>query len=130
MHQAIGVAEDSRSINSSNSSLDLDEEDRRYLAALRDPNHVVTKSTRHPIGLFSVVAFILQQMLGMYTDFRSCLFETNKLRHRNLSNTMDCHASHTERWDFDDLLVRGCSHGDGWSCPLHRVWTCPATASH
>jgi hypothetical protein len=42
----------------------LEEEDRRYLEALRDRNHVATKTTRHPLGLFSVVMFILQQVLG------------------------------------------------------------------
>ncbi|KAF2747233.1 amino acid transporter [Sporormia fimetaria CBS 119925] len=56
--------DDSASGRSANSSLDLEEEDRRYLEALRDRNHVATKTTRHPLGLFSVVAFILQQMIG------------------------------------------------------------------
>jgi hypothetical protein len=67
MRNNMGVAEDAisaHSDSSSNSSLDLEEEDRRYLEALRDRNHVATKTTRHPLGLFSVVMFILQQMIG------------------------------------------------------------------
>jgi hypothetical protein len=68
MHDNINMAaiEDGDSSHSSNSSLDLEDEDRRYLEALRDRNHVATKTTRHPLGLFSVVLFILQQMIGSY----------------------------------------------------------------
>jgi hypothetical protein len=64
MHNQLGVTEDTVSTHTSNSTLDLEEEDRRYLEALQDRNYVATKTTRHPLGLFSVVAFILQQMLG------------------------------------------------------------------
>lgn len=56
--------DDVGSIRSTGSSFYLDEEDRRYLDALRDRDHVATKNTRHPLGLFSVVAFILQQVIG------------------------------------------------------------------
>lgn len=58
------VEQDAFSAHTNHSDLDLDEEDRRYLEALDDEHHVVTKITRHPIGLFSVVAFPLQQMIG------------------------------------------------------------------
>lgn len=69
MRNNMGVAEDAVSVHSgstssSDNSLDLSEEDRRYLEALNDKNHVATKTTRHPLGLFSVVMFILQQMIG------------------------------------------------------------------
>jgi hypothetical protein len=60
------LGEDSHSIHSANSSLCLGEDDRRYLEALKDRDYVVTKNTRHPLGLFSVVAFILQQVIGKY----------------------------------------------------------------
>jgi hypothetical protein len=53
-----------QSVRSSNSSLSLGEDDRRYLEALKDRDHVATKNTKHPLGLFSVVAFILQQVIG------------------------------------------------------------------
>ncbi|KAF2026522.1 hypothetical protein EK21DRAFT_92359 [Setomelanomma holmii] len=52
------------SIRSSQSSLCLDDSDRRYLDALKDKDFVVTKNTRRPLGHFSVVAFILQQVIG------------------------------------------------------------------
>lgn len=60
------IMDDTCSIVSGNSSLSLDEEDRRYLEALTDKDYVATKNTRHPLGLFSVIAFILQQVIGMY----------------------------------------------------------------
>ena len=69
--------EDTCSIRSSNISLDLEEEDRRYLDALQDRDHIATKSTRHPLGLFSVVAFILQQVIGKCSSI--CLNETEQL---------------------------------------------------
>lgn len=69
MHHQADTTEDAHSIRSSNTSLELDEEDRRYLEALRDGDHVATKVSRHPLGLFSVVAFILQQMIGERTVF-------------------------------------------------------------
>lgn len=55
-----------QSVRSSTSSLSLGDDDRRYLEALKDRDHVVTKNTKHPLGLFSVVAFILQQVIGKY----------------------------------------------------------------
>jgi hypothetical protein len=55
---------DTWSLRSSNIGLDLEEEDRRYLEALQDSDHIATKSTRDPLGLFSVIAFILQQVIG------------------------------------------------------------------
>jgi hypothetical protein len=58
------VDEDVRSILSRDSGLRLCEDDQRYLDALEDRDYVVTKNTRHPLGLFSVVAFILQQVIG------------------------------------------------------------------
>ncbi|KAF2272400.1 uncharacterized protein EI97DRAFT_445851 [Westerdykella ornata] len=58
------ATDDNTSTHSGNDSLDLEEEDRRYLEALNDEHHVATKTTRHPLGLFSVVAIILQQMIG------------------------------------------------------------------
>ncbi|OAK99544.1 amino acid transporter [Phaeosphaeriaceae sp. SRC1lsM3a] len=56
--------DDNQSVRSGNSSLCLGDDDRRYLEALKDRDHVVTKNTKHPLGLFSVVAFILQQVIG------------------------------------------------------------------
>jgi hypothetical protein len=56
--------EDAHSILSTDSGLYLGEDDQRYLEALKDKDYVVTKNTRHPLGLFSVVAFILQQVIG------------------------------------------------------------------
>jgi hypothetical protein len=58
------VMDDTRSVRSNGSSLCLDEDDRWYLEALKDRDYVATKNTRHPLGLFSVVAFILQQVIG------------------------------------------------------------------
>jgi amino acid transporter len=60
---------DLRSISSDSSNLCLDEEDRHYLQALKDRDYVVTKNTRHPLGLFSVIAFIVQQVIGEYSQF-------------------------------------------------------------
>ncbi|KAF2004027.1 amino acid transporter [Amniculicola lignicola CBS 123094] len=45
-------------------SLDLGEEDNKYLAALGSKDKVATRHTRHPLGLFSVVAFIVQRVIG------------------------------------------------------------------
>jgi hypothetical protein len=56
--------EDTHSILSRDSGLYLGEDDQRYLEALKDEDYVVTKNTRHPLGLFSVVALILQQVIG------------------------------------------------------------------
>ncbi|KAH7389905.1 amino acid permease-domain-containing protein [Pyrenochaeta sp. MPI-SDFR-AT-0127] len=56
--------DDTHSIKSDDSGLSLNEEDRRYLEALTDKNQVATKNTRQPLGLFSVTAFILQQVIG------------------------------------------------------------------
>jgi len=53
-----------RSVRSNGGSLCLNSDDRRYLEALKDSDYVVTKNTRHPLGLFSVVAFIVQQVIG------------------------------------------------------------------
>jgi hypothetical protein len=72
---AIDMNEDTHSVRSSVNSLYLGEDDRRYLEALKDRDYVVTKNTRQPLGLFSVVAFILQQVIG---EFRLlCFFELN-----------------------------------------------------
>jgi hypothetical protein len=93
MHHQAAATEDARSTRSSNSSLDLDEEDRRYLEALRDRDHVATRVSRHPLGLFSVVAFILQQMIGALSS--SYMYElqlTIRFRDWHLSNTMDRNA--------------------------------------
>jgi hypothetical protein len=62
------IETDSRSLRSNDSGLYLGEDDRQYLDKLKDRDYVVTKNTRHPLGLFSVVAFILQQVIG---DFPS-----------------------------------------------------------
>jgi hypothetical protein len=56
--------DDAQSVRTSSSSLYLGEEDRRYLEALKDRDYVATKHTRHPLGLVSVIAFILQQVIG------------------------------------------------------------------
>ncbi|KAI4923463.1 hypothetical protein J4E85_008501 [Alternaria conjuncta] len=56
--------DESCSVQSGDRSLCLDEEDRAYLEALNDKDVVATKSTPNPLGLFSVVAFILQQVIG------------------------------------------------------------------
>ncbi|KAI4619201.1 uncharacterized protein J4E87_007789 [Alternaria ethzedia] len=56
--------DESFSVQSGDRSLCLDEEDRAYLEALNDKDVVATKSTPNPLGLFSVVAFILQQVIG------------------------------------------------------------------
>lgn len=64
---------EARSIYSANSTLDLDDDDRKYLDALADRDYVATKNTQHPLGLFSVVAFILQQIIGR------CNLETKRL---------------------------------------------------
>jgi hypothetical protein len=56
--------DDVQSVRTTGSSLCLGEEDRRYLEALNDSDYVATKHTRHPLGLFSVIAFILQQVIG------------------------------------------------------------------
>jgi uncharacterized secreted protein with C-terminal beta-propeller domain len=58
--------EDTRSLRSINGSLYLGDDDRRYLELLKDKDYVVTKKTSHPLGLFSVVAFILQQVIGKF----------------------------------------------------------------
>lgn len=58
--------EDTRSLHSIDGSLCLGDEDRRYLELLKDKDYVVTKKTSHPLGLFSVVAFILQQVIGEF----------------------------------------------------------------
>jgi hypothetical protein len=73
---------DAQSIRSSCSSLCLGEDDRRYLEALKDRDYVVTKNTRQPLGLFSVVAFILQQVIGelSYPHFISNLVNISKAR--------------------------------------------------
>jgi amino acid transporter len=67
--------DDTLSVRSNGSSLCLDEDDCRYLEALKDRDYVATKNTRHPLGLFSVVAFILQQVIGEFPClvFVSCL---------------------------------------------------------
>lgn len=62
----IGSDDDAQSVRTNSSSLCLGEEDRRYLEALKDRDYVVTKHTRHPLGLFSVIAFILQQVIGTW----------------------------------------------------------------
>jgi hypothetical protein len=64
MKHSVEADADARSVHSNCSSLCLDEDDRRYLEALKDRDYVVTKNTRNPLGLFSVVAFILQQVIG------------------------------------------------------------------
>ncbi|KAH7088191.1 amino acid permease-domain-containing protein [Paraphoma chrysanthemicola] len=64
MHHDLEVLDETRSIRSDRSSFCLDEDDRRYLEALKGRDYVVTKNTRNPLGLFSVVAFILQQVIG------------------------------------------------------------------
>lgn len=63
--------EDAFRTPSANSSLDLDDEDRRYLNALADRDYVATSNTRDPLGLFSVVAFILQQVIGVFLLIRA-----------------------------------------------------------
>ncbi|KAF2825914.1 amino acid transporter [Ophiobolus disseminans] len=55
---------DLHSIHSTDGSLCLDGEDRHYLQALKDKDCVVTTNTQQPLGLFSVFAFIVQQVIG------------------------------------------------------------------
>jgi hypothetical protein len=62
--QSTGMHDSAHSVRTTGSSLCLGEEDRQYLEALKDRDHVVTKHTRDPLGLFSVIAFILQQVIG------------------------------------------------------------------
>jgi hypothetical protein len=73
INDSIDLDHDVQSIRSNCSSLCLGEDDRRYLEALKDRDYVVTKNTRQPLGLFSVVAFILQQVIGEYPY--SCICE-------------------------------------------------------
>lgn len=64
MRQSGAMECDLRSVHSSDSNLCLDDEDRHYLQALKDNDYVVTRNTRHPLGLFSVIGFIVQQVIG------------------------------------------------------------------
>ncbi|KAF2264189.1 amino acid transporter [Lojkania enalia] len=52
------------SSQTANDGLDLPEEERMYLEALRSKDKVATRTTRHPLGTFSVIAFILQRVIG------------------------------------------------------------------
>lgn len=63
--------DDDQSVPSRSSSLSLGDDDRRYLEALKDRDHVATQNTKHPLGLLSVVAFILQQVIGKL-ELSSC----------------------------------------------------------
>jgi hypothetical protein len=124
---------DTCSLRSSNSSLDLEVEDRRYLEALGDEDHIAIKSTRHPLGLFSVVAFILQQVIGECPSlgFNKPKNKTNVNynRHRDISNTMDCDAGYTKYWNDSSVLAPRRPNCIVWYCVIHRVWAHNTPAS-
>jgi hypothetical protein len=86
------VNDDAHSVLSTDSGLYLGEDDQRYLEALKDEDYVVTKNTRHPLGLFSVVAFILQQVIGQSSLPKLFAVLTRCERYWDLSYPLDCHA--------------------------------------
>ncbi|KAH8725895.1 hypothetical protein GQ44DRAFT_726624 [Phaeosphaeriaceae sp. PMI808] len=61
----ITTEDDVRSVRSNKNSLCLDEDDRQYPEGLKDRGQIVTKNTRNPLGTFTVIAFILQQVIGI-----------------------------------------------------------------
>jgi hypothetical protein len=90
----MGAIDETCSAHSNSSSLDLDAADRLYLEALRDRDHVATKTTRQPLGLYSVIAFVLQQVIGKSSLKLMTSLLTQACRHWNISDALDCHTSH------------------------------------